>query len=154
MQQGIKKLQWFEYLKVVFLKILNAELCWVFCKSGHNLHQTDIRHIKGEDNPVADTLSRLGAIHYNDCKSISFENIAAVQYDDSELIQLQSSPTSLKLHSISLPASKDIIICDLSTGVSRPFVLNKFRRTMFESLHSLSHPGIRVTQILVTDRYV
>ena len=30
MQQGIKKLQWFEYLKVVFLKILNAELCRVF----------------------------------------------------------------------------------------------------------------------------
>ena len=30
MQQGIKKLQWFEYLKVVFLEILNAELCRVF----------------------------------------------------------------------------------------------------------------------------
>ena len=30
MQQGIKKLQWFEYLKVVFLKILNTLLCWVF----------------------------------------------------------------------------------------------------------------------------
>ena len=31
MQQGIKKLQWFEYLKVVFLEILNPG----FCKSGH-----------------------------------------------------------------------------------------------------------------------
>ena len=30
MQQGIKELQWFEYLTVVFLEILNAELCWVF----------------------------------------------------------------------------------------------------------------------------
>ena len=30
MQQGIKKLQWFEYLIVVFLEILNAELCRVF----------------------------------------------------------------------------------------------------------------------------
>ena len=30
MQRGIKKLQWFEYLKVVFLEILNAELCRVF----------------------------------------------------------------------------------------------------------------------------
>ena len=29
-QQGIKKLQWFEYLKVVFLEILNVELCRVF----------------------------------------------------------------------------------------------------------------------------
>ena len=30
MQQGIKKLQWFEYLKGVFLEILNALLCRVF----------------------------------------------------------------------------------------------------------------------------
>ena len=29
-QQGIKKLQWFKYLKVVFLEILNTLLCWVF----------------------------------------------------------------------------------------------------------------------------
>ena len=30
MQQGIRKLQWFEYLKVVFLEILNPLLCRVF----------------------------------------------------------------------------------------------------------------------------
>ena len=30
MQQGIKKLQWSEYLKLVFLEILNPLLCWVF----------------------------------------------------------------------------------------------------------------------------
>ena len=30
MQQGIKKLQWLEYLKVVFLEILNLLLCRVF----------------------------------------------------------------------------------------------------------------------------
>ena len=30
MQQGIKKLHWFEYLKVVFLEILNPLLCRVF----------------------------------------------------------------------------------------------------------------------------
>ena len=30
MQQGIKKLQWLEYLKVVFLEILNPLLCRVF----------------------------------------------------------------------------------------------------------------------------
>ena len=30
MQQGIKKLQWLEYLKVVFLKVLNTPLCRVF----------------------------------------------------------------------------------------------------------------------------
>jgi len=46
---------------------------------------TDIRHIKGEDNQVADTLSRLEAIHCNNGSSISFEDIAVAQCDDPEL---------------------------------------------------------------------
>ena len=36
----------------------------------------------------------------------------------------------------------------------RPLVPKKFRRNVFDSLHSLSHPGIRATQKLITDRYV
>ena len=35
MQQGIKKLQWFEYLKVVFLEILNTLLYQVFANQDH-----------------------------------------------------------------------------------------------------------------------
>ena len=63
---------------------------------------TDIRHIKGENNQVADTLSRLGAIHYNNCPSISFEDISAAQRDDPELTRLQSSSTSLKFQFLPL----------------------------------------------------
>ena len=36
MQQGIKKLQWLEYLKVVFLEILNPLLCRVFANQVTN----------------------------------------------------------------------------------------------------------------------
>ncbi len=46
------------------------------------------------------------------------------------------------------------IICDTSTGVSRPIVPASFHQAVFDSLHSLSHPGIRVTQRLLTARYV
>ena len=36
MQQGIKKLQWFEYLKVVFLEILaKYAIMSAFCKLGY-----------------------------------------------------------------------------------------------------------------------
>ena len=38
MQQGIKKLQGFEYLKVVFLEILNAELSRVFANQVTYVH--------------------------------------------------------------------------------------------------------------------
>ena len=37
------------------------------------------------------------------------------------------------------------IICDVSTGVQRPYVPVSFRRAIFDSLHSLSHPGIQAT---------
>ena len=36
MQQGIKKLQWYEYLKLVFLEILNPLLCRVFANQVTN----------------------------------------------------------------------------------------------------------------------
>ena len=46
------------------------------------------------------------------------------------------------------------ILCDVSTGISRPYVPVEFRRVIFDSLHCLSHPGIRATQCLITARYV
>ena len=47
-----------------------------------------------------------------------------------------------------------MIVCDVTTGAPRPFIPKQFRRKVFDSLYSLSHPGIRATQKLVTDRYV
>ena len=44
MQQGIKKLQWFEYFKVVFLEILNAELCRVFA---NHIRRISISRLQG-----------------------------------------------------------------------------------------------------------
>ena len=46
------------------------------------------------------------------------------------------------------------ILCDVSTGIPRPYVPADFRRVIFDSLHCLSHPGIRATQRLITTRYV
>lgn len=47
-----------------------------------------------------------------------------------------------------------MLICDTSTGTPRPFVPVNFRRTVFDHLHSLSHPGIKATQKLVTSNYI
>ena len=43
---------------------------------------------------------------------------------------------------------------DMSTGVPRPLVPARFRRVVFDSLHSLSHPGVRATLRLLTSQYV
>ena len=87
-----------------------------------------MRHVKDENNHVADTLSCLGAIYCDNCPPVSFQDIAKAQHDDPELHQLPSSSmvaTSLKFQSTPLPTSKDTIICDVSTGVPCLFVPKK-----------------------------
>ena len=46
------------------------------------------------------------------------------------------------------------IWCDTSTGVMRPLVPVSLRRLVFNSVHSLAHPGIRATRRMLTTRYV
>ena len=117
---------------------------------------TDIRHVKGKDNLAADALSRIGvnALGNSCTPSIDFNQLAAAQCNDPELLKLQSSPSSLTLHDTPLPMSETTLVCDMSTGIPRPFVPAQFRHAVFDALHSLSHPGIRATQRLLTARYV
>ena len=44
--------------------------------------------------------------------------------------------------------------CDVSMGRPRPLVPVSMRRVVFESIHSLAHPGIRASQRMLTSRYV
>ena len=53
---------------------------------------TDIRHVSGEDNVVADALSRVEAICFDD-----FTDVAVAQQTDEEMLQLMQSNSSLKL---------------------------------------------------------
>ena len=118
---------------------------------------TDIRHVTGTNNPVADALSRIGvnALPPNQPPIVDFEAMAKAQAEDPELRALQSSPTStLQFTTMPQLASASSLVCDMSTGVPRPFVPTGFRRTVFNSLHSLSHPSIRATQRLIAARFV
>ena len=90
----------------------------------------------------------------NPSATVDFDAIAQAQQDDEELHKLQASPSSLVLQSVPLPTANATLVCDVSTGVPRPFIPAGFRRTVFDALHSLSHPGIRATQRLLTARYV
>ena len=117
---------------------------------------SDITHVSGTDNCVADALSRIEAnsLHQSTPVVIDFKAIAEAQQTDPEATELQSTSTSLQLQSLPVPTSNLILLCDMSTGVPRPYVPQQFRKTVFDSLHSLSHPSIRATQRLITARYV
>uniref|UniRef100_A0A5S6Q4E0 RNA-directed DNA polymerase n=2 Tax=Trichuris muris TaxID=70415 RepID=A0A5S6Q4E0_TRIMR len=118
-------------------------------------YTSDIRHVEGRCNPVADALSRINSNGINtvEFSPIPFHEIAAAQTDDEELRQLRASPM-FSFQSIVLPMSRDSLVCDMSTGSPRPFVPQQFRRTVFLSLHSLAHPGVNATQDLITKRFL
>jgi len=50
--------------------------------------------------------------------------------------------------------ANSVLLCDTSTGIPRPFVPASLRKIVFDSLHSLSHPGVRATRHLIATRYV
>lgn len=109
---------------------------------------SDIRHISGTENCVADALSRIeaNALHQSTPVVIDFKAIAEVQQTDPETTQLQSTSTSLQLQPLPVPTTNLTLLCDMSTGVPRPYIPQQFCKTVFDSLHSLSHPSIRATQ--------
>ena len=116
---------------------------------------SDIRHIKGCENSVADALSRIDIQAIQQMPLlIDFTTMAQVQGQDEELSKLRTSSTSLKFIDFHIQGSDTTIACDISTGTPRPYVPTKFRFSVFEQLHSLAHPGIRATQHLLTSNYV
>jgi hypothetical protein len=112
---------------------------------------TDIRYVKGLDNSVADALSRIEAIG----KFVDHQTLAVEQENDTELRNvIKSGTTSLCLKKIRFPENSVALYCDISGDNVRPFVPKSLRRNVFNSLHELSHPGIRTTQNRVTTRFV
>ena len=115
-----------------------------------------IRHVHGVDNVVADALSRVetNALLSGTPPVLDFDAMAMAQQEDRQIHALQSSPSSsLQIQPMPLLPSGSSILCDTSTGTPRPLVPLSWRRTIFDSLHSLSHPGIRATRRLLTSQY-
>ena len=73
--------------------------------------------------------------------------------NNGKLSDKDAIPNFLIKHALAL-LDDIFIICDVSTGMQRPFVPASFRRAIFDCLHSVSHPGVRATQRMVTSRFV
>ncbi|XP_014785948.1 uncharacterized protein K02A2.6-like [Octopus bimaculoides] len=52
-----------------------------------------------------------------------------------------------------LPSAEGTILWDIATGSPRPFVPATHQRSVFDALHSLSHPGITASVKLITARF-
>ncbi|GBO01107.1 Transposon Ty3-G Gag-Pol polyprotein [Araneus ventricosus] len=113
---------------------------------------TDMRHISGSLNVVADSLSRISEIEMP--SPIDYKEFAKVQLSDEEFQLLNSCTNSLKFQLLKVPGMDTELFCDISTGRCRPFVPKEFRRRIFETLHNLSHPGVKATVKLVGDHFL
>ena len=112
------------------------------------------RYVKGETNFVADALSRLtvSAIEYD--AAINYKDLSNDQASDKEFIRLRHA-TSWNMEFRLLKTFDNVLVwCDILTGRSRPYVTEKFRRKVFNSLHGLGHPSHRATKPLIISHFV
>ena len=87
---------------------------------------TDLRHVCGLDNSVADALSRIeaNALTQDAPPVIDFVVMAKAQQTDPELQVLLANPqaSNLQITPYQLYSSNLTLFCDISTGTPRPFV--------------------------------
>lgn len=115
---------------------------------------TDIKHIAGKDNKVADALSRASIDSISAHVGIDYSAMAKAQQDDEEIKAYRTAITNLTLEDIPFGVGDETILCDTSTGKPRPIVPSSWRRRIFEAVHNLSHPSIRSTKELVAMKFM
>ena len=61
--------------------------------------------------------------------------------------------SSSKLQITTQAVGEETLLGDVSTGVFRPLVPIQHREAVFQSLHSIHHPGVRATRRLIAARF-
>lgn len=105
---------------------------------------TDIRHISGDSNVVADFLSRVCQV--DGSFTIDYAIIANEQRTDAELRQLLNNQirNSLQLKAITFSDSIAEVFCDVSTGTARPYIPEKFREALIKNYTDLRTQVLRL----------
>ena len=113
---------------------------------------TEIIHVSGQKNVVADALSRVATI---DCPVIiSTEDLAEEQQRDEELQDILAGKTSLKLRPFTLTGSTHQLYCELTDEAIKPYIPRSLRKKIFDSVHGLAHPSARATRQQIRKKFV
>ncbi|MBX9657126.1 MAG: DDE-type integrase/transposase/recombinase [Nitrospiraceae bacterium] len=117
---------------------------------------SDIRHISGVSNVVADTLSRppqevpLAAAVCVAPTALDYTAIAAAQRTCPSMQEAKDSILQLQL----VPFGTIRVICDVSRQHPQPVIPSDHRRRVFDAFHSLARNGTRVTKRLMKERVI
>lgn len=112
---------------------------------------TDIRHISGKSNFVADALSRIDSLEVPTV--VDLAELAEAQVDDLQLREIIKD-SSLILKAMPVANSNVSLVCDVSSSHVRPYVPLSLRKKVFDSIHTLSHPGSNGSVNLIKQRFV
>ncbi|TNN04773.1 Retrovirus-related Pol polyprotein from transposon 17.6, partial [Schistosoma japonicum] len=96
---------------------------------------TDIRHISGANNVVADVLSRIHSL--NRIQGIDLVKLAQLQSEDIDFHH-ELAATTLQLQTKKIGKGKNTLICNSSTGIARPVVPKRYRRFESGLFHALT----------------
>lgn len=111
---------------------------------------SSIQYIQGENNEVADALSRIEEI---ECpNAIDYQKLAADQEQDDDL-KILKTKHHLKFCDVTLPGLHRPITCEMSTHCPRPYLPPAYRKAAFKAQHELSHPGVRTTRKLLSSKF-
>ena len=143
-----------DHRPLTFAMAKNAEP-WSHRQARHleyiSQYTTDIRHVAGKENAVADALSRAAIEEVR--LGVDFGRMAELQQHDPETRQYRTSVTDLIWEEIALNDHVKLL-CDTSTGSPRPLVPEAMRREVFDTMHGLSHPGTRASVKIVSSKFV
>ena len=119
---------------------------------------TDIAHVPGLDNVVADAFTT----QFDDEKEAAIVHAIAHAFSDVDLAELageqpsidEEQATALKLQLVRFPGVNKEVVCDVSLGRLRVLVPETRCRQVFEALHGLVHPSGRATLGIISRSYM
>ncbi|MBM3938427.1 MAG: DDE-type integrase/transposase/recombinase [Sphingomonadales bacterium] len=112
-------------------------------------YTSEIKHVAGTENVVADALSRpAAAVLPSEGGSVKLADLAQAQATCESVQSMVGKP-----HVQHVQVQGLQLWCEVSDGVLKPLVPADWRRKVFDNIHGLAHPGVRATRRMITSRY-
>ena len=118
---------------------------------------TNVHCFEGTNNVVANCLSRSTDINvlFEELRPLDFGTMRDEQAVDSKICNLVKTDTHfLQLSYVQISRTNKRLLDKVSQKQFRPVVPRAFRKQVFDTLYALSHPGIKASQKLISQRFV
>lgn len=118
---------------------------------------TDIRHVAGKENIVADMLSRIASITQSPPHIIDYHQLQREQEKDADLAKLRIDKNhSLIIKRVQMPGTNALIWCDFSMADNpgRPIIPKALQPNVIWAIHGIAHFSVKATHDSVRHRFI